>query len=77
MHDTNLKENMVLCFQETHLHSPPKNKQLFSFNFAIAHSTHSILTFIEKKIPIKATKNFTKSKIELTLTDMYFHQPIA
>lgn len=77
VHHTDLMDNMILCFQETHLQAPPTNKQFFAFNFAIAHCIHGILTCIEKKITIQATKTFCNNKTELTLTDMYFQQPIC
>lgn len=76
IHHKDLMDNMVLCFQETHLHIPPIDKESLSFNFAIAHSTHGILTCKNKKIIIKATKTFYKNKTELTLINMYFQQPI-
>lgn len=62
IHHNDLMDNMVLYFQETHLYTPPIDKEFLSFNFSIAHSTHGILTCINKKYLLSQQIYFAKTK---------------
>ena len=48
--DGDIINNMVICFQETHLTNVPRNNPLCKFNLKIAHCVHGFLTCIDKTI---------------------------
>ena len=50
IHDEDLMNIMVICFQETHLTNVPRNNPLCKFNLKIARSVHGFLTCIDKTI---------------------------
>jgi len=76
VHDEDLMQSMVICFQETYLDQAPKAIELDKFNFNIAHFVHGVLTCVDKSIDIKRTKNYSDDKVELVATNVHVQQTV-
>ena len=76
VHDEDLMESMIICFQETYLDYAPQAIELNKFNFNIAHFVHGVLTCVDKSIDIKKTKNYSDDKVELVATNLHVQQSI-